>query len=315
MSPDEVIALGAVVDYAVPSDKRGDNIFLDGVRLLYANTAAPPREPPVADLAPLGTFITPIPSVIPAGFLCDEGFVCPLQMTGCPPEQCQPTGGSLLTAADVTTIIMQARNQANQTRAAIRRPIGSPARVFISVVDIDGSILGIYRTFDATIFSFDVSVQKARTALAFSDPANTAFGDSIRIILDVSSDQPLAISTRAVGFLSQDFFPPGIDRNTLGDPVEPGPLFEGDCFDYQARIGLMPFGNGITIFPGGLPLYKNGQLAGAIGVSGDGVDQDDLIAFTGSIGFEPPESIRCDQFFYNEVRLPFVKFPRSPGIE
>jgi uncharacterized protein GlcG (DUF336 family) len=48
--------------------------------------------------------------------------------------------------------------------------------------------------------------------------------------------------------------------------------------------------NGITIFPGGIPLWKDGRLAGAIGVSGDGVDQDDLIAAAGSAGFEiPPE--------------------------
>ena len=40
--------------------------------------------------------------------------------------------------------------------------------------------------------------------------------------------------------------------------------------------------NGITIFPGGFPLYRNGVLIGAIGVSGDGVDQDDIISASGA---------------------------------
>ncbi len=47
-------------------------------------------------------------------------------------------------------------------------------------------------------------------------------------------------------------------------------------------------------FPGGLPLYKDGQLVGGIGVSGDGVDQDENVAFAGAKGFEPDESIRVD---------------------
>ena len=46
--------------------------------------------------------------------------------------------------------------------------------------------------------------------------------------------------------------------------------------------------NGLQIFPGSVPLYKNGRLVGAIGISGDGVDQDDLIAAMGSAGFEAP---------------------------
>jgi hypothetical protein len=63
-----------------------------------------------------------------------------------------------------------------------------------------------------------------------------------------------------------------------------------------------------------VPLYKNGVLVGAIGISGDGVDQDDLIAAAGANGFSPPTAIRADQIFVRGVRLPFVKFPRSPNL-
>ena len=72
--------------------------------------------------------------------------------------------------------------------------------------------------------------------------------------------------------------------------------------------------NGIQIFAGSIPLYKNGELVGAIGVSGDGIDQDDLIAAGGAVGYTPAVGIRSDQFFVRSVRLPFVKFPRSPNL-
>ena len=67
----------------------------------------------------------------------------------------------------------------------------------------------------------------------------------------------------------------------------------------QPRMPLWQIGNsnpigGIIEFPGGLPLYKNGQLVGGLGVSGDGVDQDEIVAIGAAKGFEPPSSIRSD---------------------
>jgi uncharacterized protein GlcG (DUF336 family) len=315
---DESIALGAVLGYSVPEEKRGDNIFLDGIRLLYANTEVPPGNFTLsfADLASRGVVDSRFPiRATPAPKFPGEG---PVNLDASHDFRVL-SNGKFLTTAEIQRIINQAAAQANKTRAAIRRPIGSPARVFISVVDVDGRVLGIWRTPDATLFSFDVSAQKARTALAFSDPSHE-LGKRIRAILGLSPDQGFAISTRAVGFLSQDFYPPGIDEETLDQPVEPGPLFEGPEFQLQARLGLQPYGNGITIFPGGIPLYKNGpdgrsQLAGAIGISGDGVDQDDIIAFAGAVGFEPPPEIRSDQFSFKDVRLPYVKFPRQPELD
>jgi uncharacterized protein GlcG (DUF336 family) len=58
---------------------------------------------------------------------------------------------------------------------------------------------------------------------------------------------------------------------------------------------------GVIEFPGGLPLYKGGQLVGAIGVSGDGVEQDENVAEAGARGFEPPDVIRIDRATGNEV--------------
>lgn len=312
ISDDEVIALGALGNkFTVPAEKRGDVIFIDGIRLLYANADTPP-----------GNFTLTYPD------LAVRGIVDPFFPIRATPAQNFPIegevnlgpgfdftikAGAVLSATEVRQIIDQAAARADITRAAIRRPIGAPARVFISVVDTNGTVLGIWRTPDATIFSYDVSAQKARTVLAYSRPDH-ALGMQIRNILGVGANEPLAMTCRALGFLSQDFFPPGIDDETVGQPVAPGPLFEGPEFILQKNLGLSPYGNGITIFPGGIPLYKNGILAGAIGISGDGVDQDDYICEGGSRNFEPPPNIRCDNYFYNGIRLPYVKFPRRPNI-
>jgi hypothetical protein len=72
--------------------------------------------------------------------------------------------------------------------------------------------------------------------------------------------------------------------------------------------------NGITIFPGGFPLYRNGQLIGAIGVSGDGIDQDDVIAAAGAENYPAPQAARADMLYYRNARLPYAKFPRNPAL-
>ena len=314
--PDETIALGAIIGYSVPNDKRGDAIFIDGVRLLYQIAQTPPGNFTLtfSDLGSRGVFDPAYPDSNPIQ-LPFQGAVD----LGDGVHNYNVRAGQFLSTSDVQQIIDQAVARANGTRAAIRRPLNSPARVFITVVDVDGTVLGIWRTPDATLFSYDVSAQEARTVVAFSDPANN-FGAQIRQALGLVANQPLAVTSRAVGFLSQRFFPPGIDQGTTGNPTQAGPLFVPDPvlplndYRWQQNIALAPFGNGITIFPGGIPLYKNGQLVGGVGVSGDGVDQDDYIVAAGAAGFEPPPEIRCDQFSYQNVRLPFVKFPRNPDL-
>ena len=243
-----------------------------------------------------------------------------------------------LTVADVTRIIGQAAVQANVTRAAIRLPIGTQARVTISVVDTSGVILGMFRTIDAPIFGFDVSAQKARTATFFSDSA--AAGDLTAAGLGsyaaaaaadgLALDGSVAFSVRAVGFLSQPIFPPGAIAPFSNGPFSK-PLGQWSIFNTGLQLDLIQpqlgnpgtgcnpgaitqLGNGITIFPGGFPLYKNGVLVGAIGISGDGVDQDDLIGFAGSAGFEAPADMRSDTVMVRGAALPYVVIPRHPNL-
>jgi uncharacterized protein GlcG (DUF336 family) len=156
-------------------------------------------------------------------------------------------------------------------------------------------ILGSFRTPDATIFSYDVAAQKARTALFFS--TNT-----------------MAMSSRTVGFLAQSTYPPGIDGTVAGPYyLLQNSLSASAPGNANAAVNaFLP--NGITIFPGGFPLYRNGVLIGAIGVSGDGVDQDDLISASGTVGFEAPDAIRADEFTYRGARLPYAKFPQNASL-
>jgi len=318
VTKDEIIALGAVGEYAAPPDKRGDNVFLDGFQLLYANTSPPPGNFTLAfnDLATRGAVDPnyPIRATLPAKFPAQGEVAIDALHTY------TIRGGSMLTESDVRQIINQAVTQANNTRAAIRRPIGMPARVFIAVADLDGTILAVYRTPDATIFSYDVSAQKARTVVAFSNP-NDPLGAQLRSVIGAPANQPIAVSTRTVGFLSQRYYPPGIDQGTPSQTIPPemGPFYtyvDGQFdFQYQRLMPTRPpFQNGITIFPGGLPLYKNGQLAGGIGISGDGVDQDDYIAMGGAAGFTAPAAITADQFSYRGISLAYYKEPRQPGL-
>jgi hypothetical protein len=81
--------------------------------------------------------------------------------------------------------------------------------------------------------------------------------------------------------------------------------------------------NGLQIFPGSVPIYRGATLVGAVGVSGDGVDQDDMISFlglqrasaalNGSIG-QAPTARRADTLTPQGTRLVYVQCPQSPFI-
>jgi uncharacterized protein GlcG (DUF336 family) len=224
---------------------------------------------------------------------------------GLPPEGdlVGPTAGASLTQADVANIISQAVATAQVTRAVIRLPPESRTRMTIAVTDLDGTVLGLHRMPDATVFSIDVAVAKARNVIYYSGSA-------------ASSDLPgvpggTAVTNRSIGFGAQPLFPPGIDDSGLG------PFFSLYTFDLanpctQGSQAANANQNGIVFFPGSVPLYKNGILVGGLGASGDGVDEDDYVTNGGANGFYAPDNIRADQVIIDDVRLPYLKFPRNP---
>jgi len=321
VSREEQAALAAQRGFEPPDIIRADHILADGIRLAYADTeaaAAGSARPGLIVDGPRAGGASPRVAATVGGV---SGQADPRYPT---------RGGQLLTAADVGTILSQAAQQTARTRAAIRQPLGSSARVSIAVVDLDGSVLGFFQNTDAPRFGIDVAVQKGRTANFFSSPDAAAvlgrLGLGTYLRDGVPLDGSVAITSRAVGFLSQPLFPPGIPGTDAGafsrplgqwsvfntglqlDLVRPG-LLSSSCVPGEPRLR-----NGITVFPGGVPLYKGGRLVGAVGVSGDGVDQDDLIATAASAGFEAAPDHRSDQVVVRGVRLPYVKLPRHPEL-
>jgi uncharacterized protein GlcG (DUF336 family) len=265
-------------------------VIIDGIALPFVNQTTRPSGfgPGSADG---GTYVVgPIdsPNAAPEGDL-----VAP---------QDGPVGG--LTAADVRKIVDATVAQGNLTRAVIRLPLGSRARFVIAVADLDGKLIALHRMPDATIFSIDVAVAKSRNVIFFSGP-NRRADDLPGVPMNT------AITNRTIGFGAQPFFPPGVDY------AAPGPFFNLYKFDVQnpCTQGSQPANpnqNGIVFFPGALPLYRNGVLVGGLGVSGDGVEQDDFATAAGATGFEAPTASRADRVMDQGVRLPYLKFPRNP---
>ena len=167
-----------------------------------------------------------------------------------------------------------------------------------------------------------------------------------------------AFTDRAGGDLSRPYFPDGIDGQPNGPLSRPIAQFNpfstglqsaliidalaqhlayasgGSGGDVAQKCTSLPevtsghnrLQNGIQIFPGSVPIYRGSVLVGAIGVSGDGIDQDDMISFLGlnnagvalgTLG-NAPGGIRADNIVVtiggSTVRLRYVNCPAAPFV-
>jgi uncharacterized protein GlcG (DUF336 family) len=342
---EEIIAVAASRGFESPPMIRADNILVEGIRLPFANVS----DPPVPTQIPFGM----LPGTGPAPIAAPTSDFFPAVLNGVNGQMSgrfPVVAGVGITAAEVTQILGDAAAIANIARAGIRQPIGSNARVSIAVVDTTGAVLGIFRQLDAPVFGLDVSVQKARAANFFArgDAAaklnGAGFGSYVgRASADgLPLNGSIAFSDRAIGFLHRPLFPDGIN-NTSAGPFSTSlgawsPFNVGLQLDliktaltsppmmcrapWRAKSVMAPcpcttipeIRNGIQIFAGSVPIYRGSTLIGAVGVSGDGIDQDDLIAAGGANTFAPPAAMRSDQIFVRSVRLPFLKFPARPFL-
>jgi len=268
-------------------------VFIGGIALPFVSQTA----------RPAGLSAGPVPGT-------GSYVVSPANSQGQPPEGdlIAPVAGPLggLSATDVKQILDSAEATANTTRAAIRLPLGSKARMVIAVADLDGTIIGLRRMRDSTVFSIDVAASKARNMVYFNS--------AIRTTADLNGvPMGTAVTSRTISFGAQPLYPPGIDGSNAG------PFFNLYTMDlanpctqgFQSGAANLNK-SGIVFFPGSAGLFRSGALAGGLGVSGDGVDQDDYVTNGGTKGFEAPPNIRADQIMDLGVRLPYFKFPRNP---
>jgi len=410
---DELIALAASTGFSAPGERRADRISVDGRALRFSDGttndlfADPTAAPTFASLNNVAGSLLAVPGYAAAA--TSTGVAFGQAASGIRPdtldypgldafvlvdnanaERFRPVAGSdgagALTAAEVQAILSQALTVANRSRAQIRQPSGSQARVTISVVDSNGTILGIVRSRDAPIFGIDVSLQKARTAAFFSStsaaaalngvPAATYLNGGLAVLRKeplsqyvtsarsflalptALADGAVAFSDRAGGNLSRPYFPDGVTGNPPGPFSKPqgewSVFSTGLQLDlvYNALVqhvgfvsnlvadvptnctgidgvdnnfalsGVIPqLANGTQIFPGSVPIYRGSQLVGGIGVSGDGVDQDDMIAFlgvheaaqAGAFANAAP-AVRADNLAPRGTRLRYVNCPVTPYL-
>lgn len=415
LDTDELIALAGSFGFAAPADRRAERITADGKTFRFSDAgfgdlvAEPAAAPPFGAIDGVLGLLVAVPGYASAviqpgvafgqpasGVRADGGDYPGLDafvlVDNADLPRFAPGSGSelagALTAAEVREILAQALRVANRARAQIRRPLGSPARVTVSVVDSAGNALGIVRGRDAPVFGIDVSLQKARTAALLSSAgagaAITAVPDAVYLdgglsVLATSApaayiggaqgflglptaftDGAIAFSARSAGNLARPFYPDGVDGRDPGPFSKPfaawsvfstglqldlvynaliqhvgfvlgaAPDAPRNCtgvsgFDsgFLASAPIAALANGLQVFPGGVPVYRSGTLVGAVGVSGDGVDQDDMIAFLGVaeaaalLGTldNAPAGVRADTLAPAGARLRYVNCPQAPFLD
>lgn len=247
-----------------------------------------------------------------------------------------PHAGSNLSADDVQKMIAQGVQQAVQIRAAIRLPLNNFTRMTLAVADTNGDVLGLFRMPDGTTFSIDIAVAKSRNVAYYNNPAELQPVDKLPGVAPGT-----AFTNRTFRYLALPRYPEGIDGAPPGffsqlndggtnpaNGAQVGPRLPASAF--QSVFGFAAFHpqsnfrdpfnilnqNGVVFFPGAVSVYKNGRIAGGVGISGDGVDQDDVVTAAAKQGYDsmPAGVLRADLVFFRGARLPFQKFNRQPRI-
>jgi len=148
----------------------------------------------------------------------------------------------------------------------------------------------------------------------FSKPAGqwSVFSTGLQLDMSLNGILQHVLSVATAGGV------PDVGSNCAGVDFQPNLAFNAQL------PGDKRMANGLNIFPGGVPIYRGAALVGGIGVSGDGVDQDDMISFLGlqraseALGgsvSQAPAAIRADAFSPQGTRLRYVQCPQSPFID
>ena len=204
------------------------------------------------------------------------------------------------------------------------------------------------------------SSAQAATELGANASADIQFVPATRSFLNdpAALSGTVAYADRAIGNLARPYFPDGEVGRPNGPLSRPIAQFNPFSTGLQSALIIGNLGghlgfvsgasltdtpqrcttlpdvaagqnrlqNGIQIFPGSVPIYRGNQLVGAIGVSGDGIDQDDMISFLGAhnggarvggIG-NAPKPLRSDNVVVSVgagVRLRYISCPFAPFLD
>ncbi|HEX4879281.1 MAG TPA: heme-binding protein [Limnobacter sp.] len=211
-------------------------------------------------------------------------------------------------------------------------------------------------TFSSPEALTDFTAVNAGGQASFANAMDTFFAEQATVLNGTA-----AFSARAIGNVHRPYFPDGIQGRPEGPLSSPlaswspfnvgfqlnlvapkvlatlgqatrtvvgGDQFQPDASQTCVDNAVVPagrqnrFANGLQIFPGGFPIYRGNVLVGGIGVSGDGVDQDDMVGYRGvldgaaAVGstIRPfPASIRrSDSLSNGGTALKYVQCPQAP---
>ena len=232
-----------------------------------------------------------------------------------------PSPANALTVDDIKSILSRAIKRARQLKV----------NATIAITDREGNLLAVVRTADAGSrpaalwASLEAGGRGGLEAIEADDRFNPTFDPSAGRIVPtsliaatkagtaafLSTSRGNAFTTRTAGQIIQRHFPPGV-RQRPG-----GPLFGVQLSSLPTSdVNRLPLG--LSADPGGLPLYRNGELVGGIGVEVNGryiVDRsgaggratkEEKIAKAGQIGLRPPARMRADRIFVDGIRLEYV---------
>ena len=222
-----------------------------------------------------------------------------------------------LNEADVERILRQA--------VAGAQSLGVSAT--IAVLDRTSNVLGVYQMpgaattsvvnggvgaqgglEGATVPAAFCAISKAGTASNFSSQGNAFGSRTANQLLQEHFDPGEGFSPSGPLFGVQISQGLCSDINTINPDFAQGLDISGKTV-FAGLVGPRPQPIGFAADPGGLPLYKQGDMVGSIGVELDGlysldrnlldndVSLEEVVALSGSIGYEIPEDRQASRIF------------------
>jgi uncharacterized protein GlcG (DUF336 family) len=228
-----------------------------------------------------------------------------------------PIFGADVSRQKARTAVFFSRPDAASTINAITIPASTPTGTFAEYITASQSLV------EPSVFADGI----AWSEVALGSIARPFYPDGIDG--NTSGSLSLPFGTRWSIFstgIQTDLIFPDVAAALLGAPPSPAGCANNPIPTVIPGVelpivsgGKTQLADGMQIFSGGVPIYRGNILAGGIGVSGDGIQQDSLIAY---LGLEngpdtlnnAPADIRADQLSAGGVMLRYINCPPAPFL-